>query len=71
MSFKENFINECINILKRDDIKKEIKNMFSPFITILLQEIYPYIFLTLVFVIFIFIMILAILVLQLRCNKIL
>ena len=68
MSLKENFINECIRILKRDDVKGEIKKMFSPFISILLQEIYPYIFLTLMFVIFIFVLILAILIILLRTH---
>lgn len=68
MTFKESFINECIKILKRDDVKKEMKQMFSPFISILLQEIYPYIFLTLMFVIFIFILILAILILLVRSK---
>lgn len=68
MTFKERFISECVNILKRDDVKKEMKQIFSPFITILLKEIYPYIYLTLMFVILIFILILGIFILLLRSK---
>jgi hypothetical protein len=69
MSLKENIINECVNILKRDDIKKELKGVFSPFITLLLQEIYPYIFLTLMFVILVFLLILGIFIILLRSKN--
>ena len=68
MTFRETFINECVKILKQEDVKKELKGIFSPFISILLQEIYPYIFLTLVLVILVFFLILGIFIILLR-NK--
>ena len=68
MTFKETFIEECVKIIKRDDVKQELKKVFSPFITLLLQEIYPYIFLTLMFVILVFILILGIFLLLLRSK---
>ena len=61
-------IDHCINILKREDVKKEIKNMFQPIIDIVLQEIYPYIYLSLLFVIISFLLILAIFIIVLQSN---
>ena len=39
-------VDQCLEILKRKDVKIEIKNIIKPLITILLQEIYPYIFIS-------------------------
>ena len=50
-NIKETVISECVNILKRDDVKSEIKSLFSPIIDMILTEIYPYIFLSMIFVI--------------------
>jgi hypothetical protein len=66
---KENIISECIEIIKRDDVKKEIKEMFSPIIDLILHEIYPYIFLSMIFVIISFLLILGIFILLLRNKK--
>lgn len=64
----KSIIDHCINILKREDVKKEIKNMFQPIIDIILQEIYPYIYLSLLFVIISFLLILAIFIIVLQSN---
>jgi len=56
------FVQQCLDILKRDDIKKEFKMLLTPVIDFILYEINPYIYITLALVFFIFIMILAILV---------
>ena len=58
---KESFVSQCLDILKRDDIKNEIKLMFKPIIDFVLSELYPYIYLIVGFVFLIFLMILAIL----------
>ena len=68
-NFKESLITECINIIKRDDIKDEIKDLFRPIIDMILQEIYPYIFLSMLFVIISFMLNLGIFILLLRNNK--
>ena len=53
---KNNFLNECLEILKREDIKCNIKEVVNPIIepivSILIKEFYPYIYLSLVFVTF-------------------
>lgn len=60
---KDNLIELCLNILKRKDIKNEIKSIISPLTDILLSEIYPYIYIIILFVLFIFFIILINLVL--------
>ena len=69
---KDSLIKQCLDILKTDDVRNEIKQLFSPVTDLILYEIYPYIY-TIIFLVFlIFILILAILVLliSLLRNKI-
>lgn len=68
MRFKEQFIEECLHILKREDIKKELRNITKPWMDIILQDIYPYIFLSLLFVIMSFLLILAIFLILLQTK---
>jgi hypothetical protein len=63
---KESIIEYCLNILKRDDIKHELKELMKPMIDVILQEIYPYIFLSMIFVFISFLLILGIFILLLR-----
>lgn len=56
----------CIGILKRDDVKKEIKLVFAPLIDLILVDIYPYIYLSLIFVIISFILHLGIFIILLK-----
>ena len=65
---KETIISECLNVLNRDDVKKEFKNIMRPLIDMLIKEIYPYIFLSIIFVFISFLLILGIFILLLR-NK--
>ena len=66
MSMKEHFIQECVKLFRRDDVKLELKKIMHPFIGLLLQELYPYIFLSLLFVIIGFLLILGIFTLLVR-----
>jgi len=66
--FKESIINECISIMKRDDIKSELKTLLTPLIDLILIQIYPYLYLSLMFVLISFLLHLGIFVLLLR-NK--
>jgi hypothetical protein len=59
---KETFVQQCLDILKRDDVKNEIKVVLRPLTDYILFEINPYIYITFVLVFLIFVMILAILV---------
>ena len=59
---KDSFVQQCLEILKRDDIKNEFKMLLKPIIDFILYEINPYIYITVSLVFLIFIMILAILI---------
>ena len=60
---KESFAQQCLDILKREDVKKEFKILLNPVIDFIFYEINPYIYITISLVFLIFIMILAILIL--------
>jgi hypothetical protein len=59
---KDSLVQQCLDILKRDDIKNEFKMLLKPIIDFILYEINPYIYITVTLVFMIFIMILAILI---------
>lgn len=67
---KQVIINQCLEILSREDIKLQMKQMFIPIIQLLLDEMYPYIYLSILFVIICFILILGNFILLLRYKKI-
>jgi hypothetical protein len=60
---KDSFVQQCLDILKREDIKKEFKMLLKPVIDFILYEINPYIYIIMSLVFLIFVMILAILIL--------
>lgn len=65
---KNALIQECMDVLKREDVKKEFKTFITPIIDIILVEINPYLYLCMMFVIISFLLHLGIFVLLLR-NK--
>ena len=65
-SLKETILEYCLNVLKREDIKNELKLLLKPMMDVILQEIYPYIFLSMIFVFISFLLILGIFILLLR-----
>ena len=60
---KDSLIKQCLDILKTEDVRNEIKVLFSPVTDLILYEIYPYIYVIIFLVFLIFILILAILIL--------
>ena len=58
----------CLGILKREDVKNELKNMMHPLVDMILVDIYPYIYLSLIFVVISFLLHLGIFILLLRRN---
>jgi hypothetical protein len=59
---KDSLVQQCLDVLKREDIKNEFKTLFTPILEFVLYEINPYIYVTVTLVFLIFIMILAILI---------
>ena len=65
---KNALIKECIEVLKRDDVKTEVKTFVNPIIDLILIQINTYLYLCMMFVIISFLLHLGIFVLLLR-NK--
>ena len=66
---KYSFLNECLLLLKRKDIRNEINTFLKPFLNEIITLLYPYIYLCLIFVILSFLLTLAIFILVLRIKK--
>ncbi len=66
---KDSLIKQCLDILKTEDVRNEIKILFSPVTDLILYEIYPYIYIIIFLVFLIFIVILANLVLLLTLLR--
>ena len=45
-TIKGTIIQQCLTLLKRQDVKDEIKSLMRPVIDMLLHEITPYIYLS-------------------------
>ena len=65
---KNVFITKCLEFIKREDVKSEIKELFTPTINDILKQIYTYIYLSLLFVVVSFLLHLGIFILLWR-NK--
>ena len=65
-SIKDTVLRQCLAILKREDVKTELKQLMRPMIDLILQEIYTYIFLSMIFVFISFLLILGIFILLMR-----
>lgn len=67
-STKKLLFTEILDILKNEDVKLHIKELFRPIINLLLVDIYPYILLSMIFVIISFFIILGNFILLLRSR---
>ena len=70
MMLREKIIEQCLQAMKRDDVKKELKQLFHPVIDMIMQEIYPYIYLSVVFVMISFLLTLSIFILMIIETRI-
>jgi len=61
-SLKDTIIYQCLDILKREDIKREMKLLFQPVVEYIWFEINPYMNIILAFVFILFVLNLAILI---------
>jgi hypothetical protein len=62
------FLNKCIAILKQNEVQREIKDLVKPLLDMMLNELYPYIYLSILLVLVSFFLFLGIFILLLR-NK--
>jgi hypothetical protein len=68
-NISNSFLKQCLVVLKQDDIKNEIKSIFSPIVNFILEEISIYLYLFIFFILVSFILHLGILIILLRNNK--
>jgi hypothetical protein len=65
---KDILIKECVNLLKKPELKKEILSLFRPVVELILKQIYPYIYLALILVVISFLLILGIFIIIMRLK---
>jgi hypothetical protein len=65
---KDYVVKECINVLRREDVKDEVKTFIKPLISMLMDQIYPYVYLSLFLVIISFLLVLGTFILLIK-NK--
>ena len=58
---KETLVQQCLTILQRDDIKNEMRSIFSPILGFIFDEISTYVYAMIGSILILFIMVLAIL----------
>ncbi len=63
-------LNTCLEFLKKEEFKRELKNVTSPIIEVIIQEIKPYFISFIFFLLINFLLILAIFSCLLRKQKI-
>ena len=66
---KDKITEYCLDFIKKDEVKKELKNLFKPIINLILEEIYPYIYLSLLLVIISFFLVLGIFIMLIKSQK--
>ena len=63
---RDGVIDLCLAVLQRSDVKGELKTLLSPLVDPILDQLYPYVYLSLLFVIVSFFLHLGILFLLVR-----
>ena len=56
---KDSLLKQCLDVLKREDVKTELKLLLNPIIEFILFEIRPYTYVTILLIFMIFVMVLA------------
>ena len=64
-------ITSCLNILNEENVKQELRNIYTPLLNTILQYLMPYIYLALIFILINFILLLLIftMIIQHRLPK--
>jgi hypothetical protein len=56
---KDSLLKQCLDVLKREDVKTELKLLLNPIVEFILFEIRPYTYVTILLLFMIFVMVLA------------
>jgi hypothetical protein len=66
---KETLVQQCLTMLQRDDIKNEMRSIFSPILGFIFDEISTYIYAMIGSILILFIMVLAILIILISLAR--
>ena len=66
---KDKISDYCLEFIKKDEVKQELKNLFKPIINLILEEFYPYIYLSLLLVIISFFLVLGIFIMLIKSQR--
>ena len=66
---KESIIQQCLDVIKRKDVRRELQLLVKPMLNMILRELYPYVFMSLVFVIVSFLLVIGIFIILVRSEK--
>ena len=66
---KETLVQQCLAILQRDDIKNEMRSIFSPILGFIFDEISTYVYAMIGSILILFIMVLAILIILISLAR--
>jgi hypothetical protein len=66
---KETLVQQCLTILQRDDIKNEMRSIFSPILGFIFDEISTYVYAMIGSILILFIMVLAILIILISLAR--
>ena len=61
-------IKTCINLLNEENVKNELKTIYTPVITLVIDKLMPYIYLALIFLLLNFLIIIMIFFLLVRSK---
>ena len=62
-------VQQCVKILERDDVKGRIEGIVRPVVALILERLYPYIFVTMTLIIIIFGLLVCIFVTLIRLLR--
>jgi hypothetical protein len=63
---KKVILDEFLAFIKRDEVKREMKEIMTPVVNLVISEMYPYIILSISLIALLFLMIVAIFAMQFR-----
>lgn len=65
----EDLVSRCVKVLEREDVRVRIERLVRPAVALIIERLYPYIFVTVTLVVVLFILIVYVLVLLSQIRK--
>ena len=65
----DTFLEKCLSVLRREDVRVELKAFMKPIFDMILQELYPYIYLSVLLVVVSFLLMVAIFIMVVKSKS--